>query len=154
MTRDRTGWRAGQRCYAQLRPAVDSSARAGPPAVREARLTVADRGTCTFDAHAIRPRLKSNKSTQQRRRVADSRHWLGTAPVLTEQCGDPQNPVGNRITGDRCEKDLNVTLNSVVFRSSGQDLTTAGTYVEMASRLMEPTLLALAALAVRGRIKR
>lgn len=41
-----------------------------------------------------------------------------------------------------------------MFRSSGQDLTTAGTYVEMASRLMEPTLLALAALAVRGRIKR
>ncbi|MFJ8795318.1 pentapeptide repeat-containing protein [Streptomyces sp. NPDC102462] len=67
---------------------------------------------------------------------------------------DPQNPVGNRITGDRFEKALNVTLNSVVFRSSGQDLTTAGTYIEMASRLMEPTLLALAALAVRGRIKR
>nr|QIY92885.1 hypothetical protein HEP87_00915 [Streptomyces sp. S1D4-11] len=28
------------------------------------------------------------------------------------------------------------------------------TYIEMASRLLEPTLLALAALAVRGRIKR
>ncbi|MEV0489976.1 pentapeptide repeat-containing protein, partial [Streptomyces atratus] len=67
---------------------------------------------------------------------------------------DPQNPIGYRITGDRFEKALNVTLNSVVFRSSGQDLTTAGTYIEMASRLMEPTLLALAALAVRGRIKR
>ncbi|MGW1765015.1 hypothetical protein ACWCQL_13190 [Streptomyces sp. NPDC002073] len=52
------------------------------------------------------------------------------------------------------DKALITTLNSVVFRSSGQDLTTAGTYIEMTSRLLEPTLLALAALAVRGRIKR
>ncbi|MEU6688306.1 pentapeptide repeat-containing protein [Streptomyces sp. NPDC046832] len=68
--------------------------------------------------------------------------------------GDPQNPTGNRFTGERFEKALNVTLNSVVFRSSGQDLTTAGTYIEMTSRLVEPALLALAVLAVRGRIKR
>ncbi|MFE5924113.1 pentapeptide repeat-containing protein [Streptomyces sp. NPDC056468] len=67
---------------------------------------------------------------------------------------DPQNPTGNRFTSDRFEKALNVTLNSVVFRSSGQDLTTVGTYIEMTSRLLEPTLLALAVLAVRGRIKR
>ncbi|MEU1784812.1 pentapeptide repeat-containing protein [Streptomyces sparsogenes] len=68
--------------------------------------------------------------------------------------GDPQNPTGNRFTGKRFEKALNVTLNSVVFRSSGQDLTTAGTYIEMTSRLVEPALLALVVLAVRGRIKR
>ncbi|MFJ3623331.1 hypothetical protein ACIPSH_35110 [Streptomyces iakyrus] len=49
---------------------------------------------------------------------------------------------------------LNVTLNSMVFRSSGQDLTTAGAYIEITSRLVEPALLALAVLAVRGRIKR
>ncbi|WP_314416116.1 pentapeptide repeat-containing protein [Streptomyces sp. DSM 40484] len=67
---------------------------------------------------------------------------------------DPQNPTGNRFTGRRFEKALNITLNSVVFRSSGQDLTTAGTYIEMTSRLVEPALLALAVLAVRGRIKR
>ncbi|MFD5588811.1 pentapeptide repeat-containing protein [Streptomyces sp. NPDC127063] len=67
---------------------------------------------------------------------------------------DPQNPTGDRFTGKRFEKALNVTLNSVVFRSSGQDLTTSGTYIEMASRLLEPALLALAVLAVRGRIKR
>ncbi|PWI04708.1 hypothetical protein DIZ27_43695 [Streptomyces sp. NWU339] len=67
---------------------------------------------------------------------------------------DPQNPTGDRFTGERFEKALNVTLNSVVFRSSGQDLTTAGTYIEMTSRLVEPALLALAVLAVRGRIKR
>ncbi|WP_405814303.1 hypothetical protein OG241_06890 [Streptomyces sp. NBC_01390] len=67
---------------------------------------------------------------------------------------DPQNPTGSRFTGERFEKALNVTLNSVVFRSSGQDLTTAGTYIEMTSRLTEPVLLGLAVLAVRNRIKR
>jgi hypothetical protein len=67
---------------------------------------------------------------------------------------DPRNPTGNRFTGERFEKALNVTLNSVVFRSSGQDLTTAGTYIEMASRVTEPVLLGLAVLAVRNRVKR
>ncbi|MFE2711945.1 pentapeptide repeat-containing protein [Streptomyces mirabilis] len=67
---------------------------------------------------------------------------------------DPQNPTGERFTGERFEKALNVTLNSVVFRSSGQDLTTAGTYIEMTSRLTEPVLLGLAVLAVRNRVKR
>lgn len=67
---------------------------------------------------------------------------------------DPQNPTRNRFTGERFEKALNVTLNSVVFRSSGQDLTTAGTYIEMASRVTEPVLLGLAVLAVRNRVKR
>ncbi|MFD3480605.1 pentapeptide repeat-containing protein [Streptomyces sp. NPDC058695] len=59
-----------------------------------------------------------------------------------------------RMTWARAEKATRVAINSVVFRSSGQNLTTAGTYIEMASRLFEPTLLALGALAVRGRIKR
>jgi hypothetical protein len=68
--------------------------------------------------------------------------------------GDPQNPTHDRFTGERFEKALNVTLNSVIFRSSGQDLTTTGAYIEMSSRLLEPVLLALAVLAVRGRIKR
>ncbi|QFX79491.1 pentapeptide repeat-containing protein [Streptomyces sp. SYP-A7193] len=67
---------------------------------------------------------------------------------------DPQNPTGNRFTSKRFEKALNVTLNSVVFRASGQDLTTAGTYIEMTSRLTEPVLLGLAVLAVRNRVKR
>ncbi|MFI6663066.1 pentapeptide repeat-containing protein [Streptomyces sp. NPDC050523] len=67
---------------------------------------------------------------------------------------NPRNPTGNRFTGERFEKALNVTLNSVVFRSADQDLTTAGTYVEMASRLAEPVLLGLAVLAVRNRVKR
>ncbi|MFE7434792.1 pentapeptide repeat-containing protein [Streptomyces tendae] len=67
---------------------------------------------------------------------------------------DPQDPTGYRFTGERFEKAVNVTLNSVVFRSSGQGLTTAGTYIEMTSRLAEPVLLGLAVLAIRNRIKR
>ncbi|WP_226652659.1 pentapeptide repeat-containing protein, partial [Streptomyces hydrogenans] len=67
---------------------------------------------------------------------------------------DPKNPVKERFTTKRFDKALSVTLNSVVFRSSGQDLTTAGTYIEMTSRILEPALLALAVLAIRGRIKR
>ncbi|MEU9671629.1 pentapeptide repeat-containing protein [Streptomyces bobili] len=67
---------------------------------------------------------------------------------------DPQNPTDNRFTGKRFERALNVTLNSVVFRSSGQDLTTTGTYIEMTSRLTEPLLLGLAVLAIRNRVKR
>ncbi|MFI8201005.1 pentapeptide repeat-containing protein [Streptomyces sp. NPDC085942] len=67
---------------------------------------------------------------------------------------DPKNPTGDRFTGKRFEKALNITLNSVVFRSSGQDLTTAGTYIEMTSRLTEPVLLGLAVLAIRNRVKR
>ncbi|MFJ8745792.1 pentapeptide repeat-containing protein [Embleya sp. NPDC127516] len=68
-------------------------------------------------------------------------------PELT---GSPQE----RLTGKRAEKATRVVLNSVVFRSSGQNLTTTGTYVEMGSRLLEPVLLALAVLAIRGRVKR
>ncbi|MFI9772937.1 pentapeptide repeat-containing protein [Streptomyces sp. NPDC052415] len=84
----------------------------------------------------------------------------GTVPAgggrvtFTIDKDDPQNPTHDRFTGKRFEKALNVTLNSVIFRSSGQDLTTRGTYIEMGSRLLEPVLLALAVLAVRGRIKR
>ncbi|WP_443070210.1 pentapeptide repeat-containing protein [Streptomyces sp. WAC05374] len=84
----------------------------------------------------------------------------GTVPAgggkVTFEIGkdDPKNPAGDRFNGERFEKALSVTLNSVVFRSSGQDLTTAGTYIEMASRLAEPVLLGLAVLAVRNRVKR
>ncbi|MFC4606917.1 pentapeptide repeat-containing protein [Streptomyces maoxianensis] len=76
---------------------------------------------------------------------------------LTTDKPDPVNPSGalaSRLTSERWEKSLRVVVNSVVFRSSGQDLTTTGTYIEMGSRLAEPVLLGLAALAIRGRIKR
>ncbi|MCX5355756.1 hypothetical protein [Streptomyces mirabilis] len=42
-------------------------------------------------------------------------------------------------------------INSLTFRSSGQDLTTAGTDVQMTSRLAEPVLVGIAALAVGSR---
>ncbi|WP_259372233.1 hypothetical protein [Streptomyces pristinaespiralis] len=72
---------------------------------------------------------------------------------------DEQNPeltlrLGDRFTGERLDQAFRVVLNSVVFRSSGQDLTTWGTYIEMVSRFTEPVLLALAILAMRSRIKR
>ncbi|MFJ4939011.1 pentapeptide repeat-containing protein [Streptomyces pseudovenezuelae] len=63
-------------------------------------------------------------------------------------------PIPSRFTSTRFEKSVRVVLNSVVFRSSDQDLTTWGTYTEMVSRFSEPILLGLAALAIRGRIKR
>ncbi|MFI9569632.1 pentapeptide repeat-containing protein [Streptomyces rishiriensis] len=63
-------------------------------------------------------------------------------------------PVDDRFTAERFSKALQVVLNSVVFRSSGQDLTTWGTYTEMVSRFTEPVLIALVVLAMRSRIKR
>ncbi|GHH90029.1 pentapeptide repeat-containing protein [Streptomyces capillispiralis] len=77
--------------------------------------------------------------------------------TLTTDKPDPVNPrgsYGSRLSSERFDKSLRVVVNSVVFRSSGQDLTTAGTYVEMTSRVVEPALLGLAALAVRSRVKR
>ncbi|MEU9554395.1 pentapeptide repeat-containing protein [Streptomyces fumanus] len=67
---------------------------------------------------------------------------------------DPTGPLNGRVTTERMEKALRVVVNSGIFRSSGQDLTTTGTYTEMASRLTEPVLLGLAVLAVRSRVKR
>jgi uncharacterized protein YjbI with pentapeptide repeats len=82
---------------------------------------------------------------------------IGTHLVLTTETPDPVNPdrpYHERLSTKRFEGSLRVVINSVVFRSSGQNLTTAGTYTEMASRLVEPALLALAVLAIRGRVKR
>ncbi|MGW8574842.1 pentapeptide repeat-containing protein [Streptomyces niveus] len=77
--------------------------------------------------------------------------------ILITDTPDPRNPTGSlsdRLTTERFEKGLRVVINSVVFRSSGQDLTTAGAYAEMTSRAAEPVLLGLAVLAVRSRVKR
>ncbi|MFJ9685007.1 pentapeptide repeat-containing protein [Streptomyces bacillaris] len=82
---------------------------------------------------------------------------VGQQVTLTTDTPDPVNPTGplpDRATSERFEKALRVVVNSVVFRSSGQDLTTIGTYTEMISRLAEPVLLGLAVLAVRSRVKR
>ncbi|GAA3500077.1 hypothetical protein GCM10019016_071820 [Streptomyces prasinosporus] len=82
---------------------------------------------------------------------------VGQDITLTTDTPAPVNPTGpltERVTTERFEKSVRVVINSVVFRSSGQDLTTTGTYTEMVSRLAEPVLLGLAVLAVRSRIKR
>jgi hypothetical protein len=63
-------------------------------------------------------------------------------------------PMRRRFSADRAGRAALVVVNSVVFRSSGQNLTTPGTVIEMLSRIGEPVLLGLAALAVRGRVKR
>ncbi|MFI2370770.1 pentapeptide repeat-containing protein [Streptomyces sp. NPDC018833] len=76
---------------------------------------------------------------------------------LTNDTPKPVNPDSgylDRLSSDRFERSLRVVVNSVIFRSSGQNLTTTGTYTEMLARLTEPVLLGLAVLAVRGRVKR
>ncbi|MYT68351.1 pentapeptide repeat-containing protein [Streptomyces sp. SID8367] len=81
----------------------------------------------------------------------------GRHVTLTQTAPDPVNPSGplrKRLTGDRFDKSLRVVINSVVFRSSGQSLTTAGTYTEMTSRIVEPVFLGLGLLAIRSRVKR
>ncbi|MER5370141.1 pentapeptide repeat-containing protein [Streptomyces sp. NPDC002722] len=82
----------------------------------------------------------------------------GTGRRITLSTDTPSpgltGPLTERFTGERVEKSVQVVLNSVIFRASGQSLTTAGTYIEMTSRLIEPGFLALALLAVRGRLKR
>ncbi|MFE7711868.1 hypothetical protein ACFU6I_40355 [Streptomyces sp. NPDC057486] len=77
-------------------------------------------------------------------------------PALCDRLGLPQPPPQEGNTkAQRADASLAACpLNSVVFRSSGQDLTTAGTYIEMASRVTEPVLLGLAVLAIRNRVKR
>lgn len=61
---------------------------------------------------------------------------------------------GELMTLSRADRATRVVMNSVVFRSSGQNLTRVGTYIEMASRIFEPILLGLAVLAIRNRVKR
>ncbi|WP_353652310.1 pentapeptide repeat-containing protein [Streptomyces sp. CB03911] len=80
----------------------------------------------------------------------------GSTITLTTESPDPvlTGPMYQRLTAQRAESAARVVVNSVVFRSSGQNLTAAGTFIEMASRILEPVLLALAVLAVRSRIKR
>ncbi|MGI3228739.1 hypothetical protein ACRJ4B_38040 [Streptomyces sp. GTA36] len=82
---------------------------------------------------------------------------MGQDIRLSTDTPNPANPTGplhERISNRRFEKGLRVVINSAVFRSSDQELTTAGSYVEMLSRLTEPALLGLAVLAVRSRVKR
>lgn len=74
---------------------------------------------------------------------------LSTAPV------DPSGAApSDWFTGSRLDRAIRTALNSAIFRSAGEGLTTNGTYIEMAARLIEPILLVLVLLAVRSRVKR
>jgi hypothetical protein len=63
-------------------------------------------------------------------------------------------PAGQRWTTQRGWNALEVTLDSIVFRTTDQPLTTAGTWTADAARILGPVLLVLALLAIRNRIKR
>ncbi|WP_285608670.1 pentapeptide repeat-containing protein [Actinokineospora globicatena] len=63
-------------------------------------------------------------------------------------------PAGQRWTADRAGRAIRVVLGSVVFRDTDQRLTPAGVWTVMAGRALGPLLLALAALAIRARVKR
>lgn len=80
----------------------------------------------------------------------------GGRVVLTGEGLDPRldSAMRKRWTLERLERAGRVVMNSVVFRSSGQDLTKQGAWIEMASRLGEPILLGFVAVAARGRVKR
>ncbi|MEW1912343.1 pentapeptide repeat-containing protein [Kitasatospora sp. NPDC085895] len=80
----------------------------------------------------------------------------GTTPgIISLKTDKPDLSLpGERITLQRADRAIRVSVNAVVFRTSGQNLTRAGNYIEMVSRIIEPILLALAVLAVRARVKR
>jgi hypothetical protein len=59
-----------------------------------------------------------------------------------------------RWTRERTGTALEVTLESFVFRSTDQPLTTCGVWFTTAARILGPILLALTLLAVRNRVKR
>lgn len=63
-------------------------------------------------------------------------------------------PQEQRWTADRMDKAIRIAVGSVVFRDSGTPLTRTGTWTVMAGRALGPLLLALAALAIRARVKR
>ncbi|GGN80989.1 hypothetical protein GCM10011579_067110 [Streptomyces albiflavescens] len=80
----------------------------------------------------------------------------GGEVVLTPNASGRKVPkeVPDRFSAARLERAGRVVVNSVVFRSSGQDLTQGGMWIEMGSRLSEPVLFGLAVLAARGRVQR
>lgn len=63
-------------------------------------------------------------------------------------------PWPEKFSRQRAELAVRTAVNSALFRSAGQGLTRPGTYIEMVSRLVDPALLLLTVLALRGRIKR
>ncbi len=63
-------------------------------------------------------------------------------------------PAGQRWIWQRTWTSTEVTLDSIVFRTTSQPLTTTGTWTTDTARILGPVLLALTLLAVRNRVKR
>lgn len=97
--------------------------------------------------------LPDNSLNQQ---ITGSEPRAGHAVNLTVATPDAELtlPMPERFSVARAEQAAQVVVNSVVFRSSDQSLTTPGSWIEMTSRLAEPVLLGFAAFAARGRVKR
>jgi uncharacterized protein YjbI with pentapeptide repeats len=63
-------------------------------------------------------------------------------------------PLNQRWTIERGQQAFRITLGAIAFRDASQRLTTAGEWVTTTARIFGPVLLALAFLAIRGRVKR
>ncbi|MFI9319929.1 pentapeptide repeat-containing protein [Kitasatospora aureofaciens] len=79
-----------------------------------------------------------------------------TGNIIVLKTDQPPDPTitGDRVTLKRADQAVRVSINAMVFRASEQNLTHAGNYIDLAARIVEPILLALAVLAVRARVKR
>jgi hypothetical protein len=74
-------------------------------------------------------------------------HTVSSEPALN-------GPWAGRVSRERVGQAVPIVLNAVLFRATDQNLTRPGIYIDIAARVIEPSLLALAVLAVRGRVKR
>ena len=93
-----------------------------------------------------------------------SQHLTGTVITTPQHLGRiyatlgetiPQLPrASQRWTRQRIRTALEVTLESIVFRSTDQPLTSIGIWTTDAARIFGPVLLALTLLAARNRVKR
>jgi hypothetical protein len=63
-------------------------------------------------------------------------------------------PATQRWTAQRTRVALQVAMESIVFRSTTEPLTTAGVWSTIVARILGPVLLALAVLSIRNRVKR
>ncbi|WNV84750.1 pentapeptide repeat-containing protein [Umezawaea sp. Da 62-37] len=63
-------------------------------------------------------------------------------------------PAGQRWTTDRLERATRIAVGSIVLRDTDLQLTSTGRWTVNTGRALGPLLLALAALAVRARVKR
>ena len=63
-------------------------------------------------------------------------------------------PATQRWTAQRTRVALQVAIESIVFRSTSEPLTTTGVWSTIVARILGPILLALAVLSIRNRVKR